>query len=403
MSAQPARHLIALRATAGVQTAPGDTTEIVRSLRRSGSVDNAEIDGLRLNFRRFEIAPDAQRIAHRAANSARGQSHYHCLTGTIEHRKLEANEALADDDGSVPSPPKIRWRRPRWKGGQSLQSTRLESCLKRLQVSRRSSQPEDDRGAHGLNIRHCGGSTDFCDYGHMPSGARLGRAGAPVPHKHASALTISQTFLHKSTRSFFILSCSAGRCTPCVPNRRSHTKRSGETSRPGSGGPSSSSRRRRVWQDRNAFHHQNLHIRILDHGRAQTARRAGEAFLGAAPFPVAGSRARLRRKRDRACRLVVQFGAQVVVESRSVRRQNRRAGRVVTALIPRIRTVKRPSSLPVTSFWSSSSSRSKVGTSMRRSCASITSGRSPVYRASCSTILWRSSALNVSPLPSASA
>src|SRR5208337_3923437 len=63
------------------------------------------------------------------------------------------------------------------------------------------------------------------------------------------------------------------------------------------------------------------------------ARRAGKALLGVAPVPLAEARQVVREYSVGHVGFVIEFGSQVVVERRCVRRQNGRAGRIIETLI----------------------------------------------------------------------
>src|SRR5438477_402774 len=87
-----------------------------------------------------------------------------------------------------------------------------------------------------------------------------------------------------------------------------------------------------------AFHDQNLHIRILDHRRAQSSRGAGESLNGVAPLPLLERGLVISKNAIRQVDLVTKIVPDVIIKSRCVRRQDRRAGRIKEWTVFRIRT-----------------------------------------------------------------
>src|SRR5437763_7699131 len=87
-----------------------------------------------------------------------------------------------------------------------------------------------------------------------------------------------------------------------------------------------------------AFHDQNFHVRIFGHRRAQSSRSARESLNGIAPLPLLERGLIIRKNAIRQVDLVTKIVPDVIIKSRRVRRQDRRARGIKEWTVFRIRT-----------------------------------------------------------------
>src|SRR5579862_4498408 len=80
------------------------------------------------------------------------------------------------------------------------------------------------------------------------------------------------------------------------------------------------------------LHHQNLHIRILDHRRTQAAYGAGKSALGVFPLPLLKDWLVIGKHAVGRVNPVIEFGTQIIVEGRGVGRKDRGLRRIVVAI-----------------------------------------------------------------------